>query len=126
MGTSGYQALLEKSFRQVKAVLTLNPAVAGELTPHCDRIEVVTWGMDPARFPWPRPSQDLPGLDPTEGVQRIVFAGLVEEPIKGVSVQHEALCEVVYLVTCGSRLRARLRMNLDLPAADCDSCCPYA
>ena len=89
VGTAEYQALLAKAFRESQCVLALNPAVASELEPHCDRVQVVTWGMNSERFPWPRP-ETPDRLTPENGKTRIVFAGLLDEPIKGFRVIHGA------------------------------------
>jgi len=94
VGTAEYGQLLRRSLREAAAVLTLNPEVAQRFRPWASRVEVVTWGMDPARFPWPRNRPALPNLVPHPGVTRILFAGLTDEPIKGFHTLHSA-CEML-------------------------------
>lgn len=72
----GYETLLKRSFKDAEAVLVLNPLIAEVLRPYCRRVETITWGMDPGRFPEPVPRPRTKPL-------RILFAGLVNEPIKG-------------------------------------------
>lgn len=45
----------------------------------------MTAGMDPLRFPWPRPEAPA-----SAGVVTLLFAGLVDEWMKGFHVLHEA------------------------------------
>jgi len=92
VGTPEYDELLRRSLQEATAVLVLNPQVAELYHPHCRRVEVVTWGMDPARFPWPvkkNPPQH-PAAHKPSGIKRILFAGLAEEPIKGFHVLEQA------------------------------------
>src|SRR5262249_6478545 len=60
--------------------------------PYAQKVQVVTWGMDPNRFPWPS-SANLP----SRGKQRLrlLMAGLVDEMIKGFRVLHEA-CAILW------------------------------
>lgn len=83
--TSEYRQLLRQTLREAAAMLVLNPAVAELYRPHCDNVQVVTWGMDADRFPTstPQPQQD-------DGVIRILFAGVVHELIKGFQILVEA------------------------------------
>jgi len=78
-------ARLLKSLQDAEAVLVLNPRVAETLRPHCRRVEVVTWGMDPERFPPPRTARK-----PASGGTSILFAGLTREFIKGFHVLRDA------------------------------------
>ena len=89
VGSTEYDDLLKRAFRESAAVLALNPEVAEALRPHCGRVEVVTWGMDPERFPSPIDEVDDP-LSRHDGVFRILFAGLASESIKGAHVVREA------------------------------------
>lgn len=85
--TVEYERELRWAMEHATAVLVLNSAVRDLYAAHCDRVRVVTWGMDGSRFPWP-PPDDSP-LPPSEKA-RLLFAGLTEEPIKGFSVVNEA------------------------------------
>jgi glycosyltransferase involved in cell wall biosynthesis len=87
VGTPGYQELLLRSLREAEAVLVVNPLHESMFGPYTDRVQVVTAGMDPARFPWPWTADEgeRPG-----GKLRLFFAGLVEEAMKGFAVIHEA------------------------------------
>jgi glycosyltransferase involved in cell wall biosynthesis len=93
VGASDYDALLRQSLRRAQGVLVLNRATAELYRPYANQVRVVTWGMDPARFPCPSPpraSQAEPGRP-----IRLFFAGLVEEGIKGFSVLHKA-CRMLW------------------------------
>ena len=85
VGTAEYEAVLRRTLKTAAGVLVLNPLIADLLRPHCSRVEVVPWGMDPERFPDPTPRQHA-----EEQKLRILFAGLPTEPIKGFSVLHAA------------------------------------
>ena len=92
VGTAEYDQKLRQALAESEAVLVLNPLIAAMLGPYAKSVQVVTWGMDAARFPWPWP-------DGTDGPQSdaratIFMAGLVEEPIKGFPVLHEACAEL--------------------------------
>ncbi|MCA9118382.1 MAG: glycosyltransferase family 4 protein, partial [Planctomycetaceae bacterium] len=89
VGTPEYDQLLRKSLRQAEAVLVLNPRVADSFRPWCRRVEVVTWGMDPTRFPPPEDTSR------TDGTVRLLFAGLSREPIKGFEVVRAA-CRILW------------------------------
>lgn len=91
VGSREYNELLRQSLAEAMAVLTLNPQVADHFRPLARRVEVVTWGMDRSRFPWP-PRIPEPGrLLQSTGKVRILFAGLIHEPIKGFAILHRAL-----------------------------------
>jgi glycosyltransferase involved in cell wall biosynthesis len=86
--TPGYDALLRRALAEAEAVLVLNPDVEALLKPYAGCVQVVPWGMDSARFPWPWPHEsNEPGPDRP----MIVFqAGLIDEPMKGFPVLHAA------------------------------------
>jgi len=52
-GTPEYDQKLRRSLREAEAVLVLNPLTAAMLEPYANRVRIVPWGIDPARFPWP-------------------------------------------------------------------------
>ena len=92
VGTADYEAKLRRALREAQAVLVLNPVAQEMLRPHCRSVQVVTWGMDPARFPHPSPDDSLkPRADcaPT-----LLFAGLVPEVIKGFHILQEACAKL--------------------------------
>ncbi len=57
VGTAEYDRILRLSLQDAEAVLVLNPVTAAVLEPHAKRVCVVPWGIDPARFSWPRPDR---------------------------------------------------------------------
>lgn len=83
--TPEYRQLLQRTILEATAILVLNPTVAELYRPHIDNVQVVTWGMDAARFVEPSPQ-------PTDcdGRIRILFAGVAAELIKGFRVLEEA------------------------------------
>jgi len=86
--TVEYQAKLRRAFQEAEGVLVLNPLTAEMIRPYAKSVHVVTWGMDPARFPWPWPEENE--QQSSGSVTRILMAGLVPELIKGFHVLHEA------------------------------------
>jgi glycosyltransferase involved in cell wall biosynthesis len=87
VGTTQYYNSLLRAIREAEAVLVVNPLHEVMISPYSDRVRVVTAGMDPARFPWPKSEKAL--QNPKEK-KAIFFAGLVEESIKGFPILHEA------------------------------------
>jgi len=95
VGSSDYNDLLNQSFQNAEAVLVLNPTIAEQYQRFCENVEVVTWGMDERRFPWPKPSNEEYPREINAEKFSILFAGLVHEPIKGFSVLLAA-CEQLW------------------------------
>ncbi len=87
VGTPAYVEKLRRAFADAEAVLVVNPLAEAMVSPFARDVHVVTAGMDPARFPWPPPRQPSPN-----GKKAILFAGLVDEWMKGFHVLHAA-CE---------------------------------
>jgi glycosyltransferase involved in cell wall biosynthesis len=87
VGSPEYYERLIRVLRQAEAVLVVNPLHATMFSPYNERVQVVTAGMDPGRFPWPPPNQ-VEGRTPGKTV--FFFAGLIEELMKGFGVLHEA------------------------------------
>ena len=85
-GTPEYQVLLYRVLREAAAVLALNPEVAALLGRFAPRVQVVPWGMDPDRFPWPSYTQ----MPPARPRKVVLMAGVIEEPMKGFAVLHAA------------------------------------
>jgi glycosyltransferase involved in cell wall biosynthesis len=85
-GTREYDRSLRWAFAQAEAVLVVNPLIGAMVSPHARRVCVVPSGFDPARFPSPRRS--APSI--TGPKLKILFAGLVDELMKGYRVVHEA------------------------------------
>ncbi|MBL8799297.1 MAG: glycosyltransferase [Planctomycetia bacterium] len=84
VGTAEYQERLRRAFAEAEAVLVVNPLAEAMVSPYARAVRVVTAGMDPARFPWPPPQ-------PAAGAKKIIlFAGLVDEPMKGFHVVRAA------------------------------------
>jgi glycosyltransferase involved in cell wall biosynthesis len=92
VGGPDYYQRLVRAFERAEAVLVVNPLQEAMLSPYCRCVRIVTAGMDPARFPWPLPEE------PSNASSKktvILFAGLVEEMIKGFHVLHEA-CSLLW------------------------------
>ncbi|HEV3259211.1 MAG TPA: glycosyltransferase family 4 protein, partial [Gemmataceae bacterium] len=90
VGTPAYHERLLRVMREAEAVLVVNPLQEAMLSPYTESVRVVTAGMDPARFPWPYgPPQR------SSGKAAILFAGLIEEPMKGFEVLHRA-CQLLW------------------------------
>jgi glycosyltransferase involved in cell wall biosynthesis len=87
VGTAEYDQVLRQALAEAEAVLVVNPLAEAMVSPYARRVRVVTAGMDPARFPWPPPGGERPADRP---VKTILFAGLVDEWMKGFHVLHEA------------------------------------
>ena len=102
-----YTARLHRAYRGAEAVLVVNPDIAAIVRPFCRRVEVIPSGFDSQRFPEPefQNAADKPA-SPT----RFIFAGLVDEPMKGFSSLFSA-CEQLWanrqdfelIVTCDQR-----------------------
>jgi glycosyltransferase involved in cell wall biosynthesis len=90
VGTEGYHERLLRAFRGAEVVLLVNPLTEAMVGPYCRETRVVTAGMDPARFPWPPPAPPTP-----DGRVRILFAGLVDEWMKGFRVLEDA-CRILW------------------------------
>jgi glycosyltransferase involved in cell wall biosynthesis len=88
VASPGYHERLLRVLAEAEAVLVVNPLHEAMLGPYCDRVRVVTAGMDPARFPSPWPDDPTDRRDPKRPA--LFFAGLVEERIKGFEVLHAA------------------------------------
>ena len=89
----GYERLLRRSMREADAVLVLNPEIARVLDPYCGRVEIVTWGMDPERFP--KPASDESRRENNDRIKSILFAGMRHEFIKGYQVLRDA-CRLLW------------------------------
>ncbi len=87
-----YETCLQQAFAGAAGVLVVNPEIAEQVRPYARQVHVIPSGFDPDRFPPPRPP--APAVD---GRLRLLFAGLVQEPMKGFSVLHEA-CQQLYSV----------------------------
>jgi hypothetical protein len=81
--------------RDAEAVLVVNPLMEAMVGPYTDKVRTVTAGMDPARFPWPWPDDPARKAGETGRPIRLIFAGLVQEQIKGFDVLHEA-CRLLW------------------------------
>jgi glycosyltransferase involved in cell wall biosynthesis len=80
-----YAARLRRAFRGAEAVLAVNPEIAALVEPYCRRVEVVPSGFDPTRFPAPEFNHSS-----SSNLTRFIFAGLVDEPMKGFSILFES------------------------------------
>jgi glycosyltransferase involved in cell wall biosynthesis len=90
VGTAAYHERLVRAIREAEAVLVVNPLTEAMVSPYAKCVRVVTAGMDPERFPWPPPERVQASA--TDARTVLLFAGLVEEWMKGYGVLHDA-CE---------------------------------
>jgi glycosyltransferase involved in cell wall biosynthesis len=95
VGTPEYRDALFKAFSGAAAVLAVNPLTAAMVEPFTRDVRVVTAGMDPARFPYPFPSEKMPPR--SAGRLRILFAGLTHEWMKGFHILRET-CDKLWSV----------------------------
>lgn len=89
-----YTARLHRAYRGAEAVLVVNPEIAEIVRPFCQRVEVIPSGFDPQRFPEPEFQQST---DRSALPTRFIFAGLVDEPMKGFSTLFKA-CEQLWAI----------------------------
>ncbi len=90
VGSAEYHRILLQAFGEAEAVLVVNPLAEAMVSPYARSVRVVTAGIDPARFPWPDPAAGPPREPWAEGRAILCFAGLIDEPMKGFAVLHEA------------------------------------
>jgi glycosyltransferase involved in cell wall biosynthesis len=91
VGSKEYHERLIRALEEAEAVLVVNPLHEAMVSPYTNRVRVVTAGMDPERFPWPEaPYPRSLAPEGRGGKLSVLFAGLVEEPMKGFEVLHEA------------------------------------
>lgn len=88
VGAPDYHDRLVRAFREAEAVLVVNPLAEAMVGPYARCVRVVTAGMDPGRFPWPPPARA--GAPTAGGRKTLLFAGLVDEWMKGYRVLHDA------------------------------------
>jgi glycosyltransferase involved in cell wall biosynthesis/predicted O-methyltransferase YrrM len=88
VGTNEYYEAVLQAFRGAEAVLVVNPLAEAMISPYAKSVKVVTAGIDPARFPWPAP--ESPRGAWAEGRTVLLFAGLVDERMKGFHVLRDA------------------------------------
>lgn len=84
---SDYPERLRRAYQGAEGVLAVNPAIADLVRRFCRRVHVVPSGFDPWRFP--EPEEHAP-RDEANSRTRFLFAGLVDEPMKGFAVLMEA------------------------------------
>lgn len=95
VGTPQYQVTLSQAFRNALAVLVVNPLTEAMVAPYSTTVRTVTAGMDTARFPDPWPDDPAPAADRLR--KQILFAGLIDETIKGFDVLHQA-CQLLWTI----------------------------
>jgi glycosyltransferase involved in cell wall biosynthesis len=88
VGSPGYQETLLRALREAEAVLVLNPLTEALVSPYTSRVRVVPWGMDPERFPAPRPKP--PASRGGTHTLAVFQAGVVNEFMKGFHVLRAA------------------------------------
>ena len=88
VGTAAYHEALLRTFREAEAVLVVNPLTEAMVSPYARSVRVVTAGMDPERFARLAPAEHVP--ETARGRTVILFAGLVDEWMKGFHVLHAA------------------------------------
>jgi len=88
VGTAEYDAVLRRSIADAEAVLVVNPLMQAMFSPWNEQTIVVPSGMDGERFVKLDPVKRA--TDPKHRRTRILFAGLVDEYMKGFHVLREA------------------------------------
>jgi glycosyltransferase involved in cell wall biosynthesis len=83
-GSQEYDRQLRWAFANAEAVLAVNPLIAAMVSPYAKKVCVIPSGFDAARFPDP-----VMARCSGEPI-KILFAGLVNEPMKGFDVLHRA------------------------------------
>lgn len=81
---SGYDICLRKAFAGAAGILVVNPLIAEMVKPHAPAVHVVPSGFDPRRFAIGVAAPER------QGPVKILFAGLVNEAMKGFRVLHSA------------------------------------
>ncbi len=85
-----YDACLRRAFADATGILVVNPLIAECVKPYSRAVYILPSGFDARRFPNPSP------LPPTrDGCLRLLFAGVVEEPMKGFAVL-QAACQKLW------------------------------
>jgi len=100
VGTPGYHERLLRALREAEAVLVVNPLTEAMVSPYARCVKVVTAGMDANRFPWPEDERGVTrrrggAENSPPGRATLLFAGLVEEWMKGYRVLHDA-CRLLW------------------------------
>jgi glycosyltransferase involved in cell wall biosynthesis len=101
VGSAEYHQTMLRAFAEAEAVLVVNPLHEAMLSPYARNVRVVTAGMDAARFARANPGAAEPRAPWADGRSLLLFAGLVDEPMKGFAVLHEA-CRRLWS-NCGRR-----------------------
>lgn len=89
-GTSTYTERLYRAFAEAEGVLVVNPLAAAMVSPYVKQVHVVPSGFDAARFPWPWPEEASPVENCDRRIKQILFAGVVDEPMKGFHILRAA------------------------------------
>ena len=79
---------LQEAFANATGILVVNPLIGALCEPYAKHVHVIPSGFDAGRF------VDLPERRFGEGGIRILFAGLVNELMKGFHVLFEACCRL--------------------------------
>lgn len=84
---SFHRELLD-SFANAAGILVVNPLIGALCEPYAQQVHVIPSGFDSRRF------DALPVRQFGDGGTRILFAGLVNEPMKGFHVLFDACCQL--------------------------------
>lgn len=79
-----YESELKAAFANAAGVLAVNPLIGAACEPYTPAVHVIPSGFDEARF------TGLPSIDWSQRPFRFLFAGLIEEYMKGFHVLFEA------------------------------------
>lgn len=99
-GEPDYNLSLKSAFANAAGILVVNPLIAELCKPYAQAVHVVPSGFDADRFALTAPPPRS-GRSPV----RLLFAGLVDEPMKGFAVLHSA-CSQLWQVRQDFRLLA--------------------
>lgn len=79
---------LQAAFSNAAGILAVNPLIGTLCEPYSQRVDVIPSGFDETRF------QNLPDISFEEETFKFLFAGLVEEYMKGFHILFEACSEL--------------------------------
>jgi glycosyltransferase involved in cell wall biosynthesis len=85
---TSFNTELQMAFANAAGILVVNPLIGALCEPYAKQVHVIPSGFDPRRF------DNLPERRFGDGGIRILFAGLVNELMKGFHVLFEACCQL--------------------------------
>lgn len=86
--SDAFDVELRTAFANAEAILVVNPLIGALCEPFARDVQIIPSGFNPKRF------EQLPARSFAEGKIRILFAGLIEELMKGFHVVWDACCQL--------------------------------